>query len=101
MVATSEEKIILLAPKRLGQPSLSLLKEMYPKSFGKVNADNLICEACPLVKLIKLLTTDNHHFSCSRFCWGSLLKHKSEVTKIFKNSCHLINRQFQVNIAGF
>ena len=44
-----------------------------------------------------LVCIDDH----SWFCWLYLLKQKSETTRILKNLCQSIRRQFEVNVKGF
>ena len=47
---STAEKIHLLK-RRLGHPSFSTLKNMYPNLFGKLSLENFICEACQLPQL--------------------------------------------------
>ena len=44
-----------------------------------------------------LVCVDDH----SQFRWLFLLKEKTEVTKILKNLCYSVKRQFGVDIQGF
>ena len=37
----------------------------------------------------------------SRFCWLYMMKNKTEVSRILKNLCQLVRRQFEMNIQGF
>ena len=49
MNSTSKEEVILLY-RRVGHPSFTLLKTMYPQLFKGLFVDKLICDACQLAK---------------------------------------------------
>ena len=62
----NEEEVTLLH-RRLGHPSFTLLKVMYPHLFKQLSMEKLVCDACQLAKSKREIYPSIDNRSLTRF----------------------------------
>lgn len=116
-MSVSSNRKILLWHHRLGHPSFSYLKHLFPSLFNNTSLISLDCEICQLAKHTRISFSPKPYIPSLPFSlihsdiwgpskittshgvtWVYLLCDKSETSQIFKFFYKMVQTQFQTNV---